>query len=36
MICMYKEYEINRKKVQEQWQQLKVTFLLGYNMKIGI
>ena len=32
MICVYKEYEI----VQEQWQQLKMKFLLGYNMKIVI
>ena len=32
MIFVYKEYEI----VQEQWPQLKLKFLLGYNMKIVI
>ena len=31
-----KEYEIKTKMVQEQWLQLKIKFLLGYNMKIVI
>ena len=30
---MYKEYEVQIKMVQEQWLQLKMKFLLGYNMK---
>ena len=30
---MYKEYEVEIKKVQEQWLQLKMNFLLGCNMK---
>ena len=28
-----KEYEVKAKMVQEQWLQLKMTFLLGYNLK---
>ena len=34
LTCVYKEYEIKTKMVQEQWLQLKMKFLLGYNMKI--
>ena len=30
---MSKEYEIKTKMVQEQWLQLKMLFLLGYNLK---
>ena len=33
MTCMSKEYEIKTKMVQEQRLQLKMTFLLGYNLK---
>ena len=29
-------YEVKIKIVQEQWPQLKVNFLLGYNLKIVI
>ena len=29
-------YEVKIKMVQEQWPQLKVNFLLGYNLKIVI
>ena len=36
MTCMYKEYEAKIKMVQEQWLQLKMKFLLDYNMKIVI
>ena len=36
MTCVYKKYEIKTKIVQEQWLQLKMKFLLGYNMKIVI
>ena len=32
--CVSKEYEIKIKMVQEQWRKLKMTFLLGYNLKI--
>ena len=32
----YKEYEVKIKMVQEQWLQLKMKFLLGYNMKTVI
>ena len=31
-----KEYEIETKMEQEQWLQLKMPFLLGYNLKIVI
>ena len=34
-ILNIKEYEI-KKMVQEQWLQLKIKFLQGYNMKIVI
>ena len=34
MTFVYKEYEVKIKIVQEQWLQLKMKFLLGYNMKI--
>ena len=30
MICVYKEYEVKFKMVQEQWLQLKMKFLLGF------
>ena len=30
MICVSKEYEIKTKMVQEQWLQLKMTFLFFY------
>ena len=33
---MYKEYEGKIKMIQEQELQLKMKFLLGYNMKIVI
>ena len=36
MTCVYKEYDIKIKMVQEQWLHLKMKFLLGYNMKIVI
>ena len=31
-----KGYEIKTKMVQEQWLQVKMTFLLGYNLKVGM
>ena len=34
LTCMYKEYEIKIKMVQEWWLQQKMKFLLSYNMKI--
>ena len=35
MTCIkYKEYEVKTKMVQEQWLQLKMKFLFGYNVKI--
>ena len=38
MTCVSKEYEIKTKTklVHEQWLQLKMLFLLGYNLKIVI
>ena len=36
MTCLSKEYETKAKMVQTQWLQLKVTFLLGYILKIVI
>ena len=36
MICVYKEYEIKKKWYRWKWLQLKMKFLLGYNMKIVI
>ena len=36
MTCVYEEYEVKIKMVQEQWLQLKIKFLLGYNIKIVI
>ena len=36
MACVYEEYEIKTKIVQEQWLQLKIKFLFNYNMKIII
>ena len=36
MNCVYKEYEVKIKMVHEQWLQLKITFLLDYNIKIVI
>ena len=34
MTCVSKEYEIKTKMQQEQWLQLEMLFLLGYNLKI--
>ena len=34
--CVYKMFEVKMKIVQEQRQQLKMKFLLGYNMKVFI
>ena len=34
MTCVSKEYEIKTKIEQEQCPQLKMLFLLGYNLKI--
>ena len=36
MSCMYKECEIKIKLVQKQRLQIKMAFLLGYNLKIFI
>ena len=36
MTCVYKQYEVKIKMVQEQWLQLKMIFLLGFNMEIVI
>ena len=36
MTCVSKEYEIKTKMDQEQWLQLKMLFLLGYNLKIVV
>ena len=36
MTCVYKKYEVKIEMVQEQWLELKILFLLGYNMKIVI
>ena len=36
MSCVYKKYEIKTKMVQGQWLQLKLKFLLSYNMKINL
>ena len=36
MTCVSKEYEIKTKMVHEQWPQLKMKFLLGYNLEIVI
>ena len=36
MTCVLEEYEIKTEMVQEQWLQLKMTFSLGYNLKIFI
>ena len=34
MTCVSKEYEIKPKMEQVKWLQLKMLFLLGYNLKI--
>ena len=34
MTYVSKQYEIKTKTEQEQWLQLKMLFLLGYNFKI--
>ena len=34
MTYVSKEYEIKTKMKQQQWLQLKVLFLLGYNLEI--
>ena len=36
MTCVSKEYEIKTKMVQEESLQLKITFLLGCNLKMFI
>ena len=36
MTCVYKEYEVKIKMAQEQLLQLKMKFLLGFNMKTVI
>ena len=36
MIYVYKEYEMKTNIVKEQWLQLKMKFLLGYNIEIVI
>ena len=36
MTCLYKEYEIKIKIIKERWLQLKIKFLMGYNMKVVI
>ena len=36
MAWLLKGYEIKTKKEQEQWLQLKILFLLGYNLKLII
>ena len=36
MTCVYKKYEVKIKMLQERWLQLKIKFLLDYNMKIVI
>ena len=33
MTCVSKEYEIKTKMEQEQWLQLKMLFLLGYDLQ---
>ena len=35
-LTCYKDYDVKIKMVQEQWIQLKMTFLLGCNLNIGI
>ena len=34
MTCVSKEHEIETKMEYKQWRQLKMLFLLGYNLKI--
>ena len=34
--CVSKEYKIKTKMEQGQWLQLKMMFLLGYNLKINV
>ena len=36
MTCVSKEHDIKTKMEQEQWIQLKMLYLLGYNLKIVI
>ena len=36
LTCVSKEYEIKTKFEQEQWLQLKLLFLLGYDLKIVV
>ena len=36
MTCVYKEYKVKIKMVQEQWVQLKVKFVLGHNIEAVI
>ena len=34
MTCVYKEYNVEIKMVQEQWLQPKMKFVLSYNINI--
>ena len=36
MTCVYKEYEVKTKMVQEQWLHQKIKFLLDLNIKMFI
>ena len=36
LTCVCKKYEIKTKMEQEQWLQLKILFLLGYNLEIVV
>ena len=36
MTSVSKKYEIKTKMEQEQWPQLKMLFLLGYNLKFVV
>ena len=36
IICVYNKYKVKVKTVKEQWLQLKMKFLLDYNMKFVI
>ena len=36
MTCVYKEYNVEIKMVQEQWLQPKMKFVLSYNINISL
>ena len=36
MACVSKEYELKTKMEQEQWIQLEMLLLFGYNLKIVV